>query len=32
MSYVFDAKRYDGAQFRTCGHSGIVLPPVSLGL
>lgn len=32
MSYVFDAKRYDGAQFRRCGQSGIVLPPVSLGL
>ena len=32
MSYVFDAKRYDGAQFRQCGKSGIVLPPVSLGL
>jgi L-glyceraldehyde 3-phosphate reductase len=32
MSYVVDAKRYDGAQFRRCGHSGIVLPSVSLGL
>lgn len=32
MSYVADAKRYDGAQFRQCGRSGIVLPPVSLGL
>jgi len=32
MSYVADAKRYDGAQFRRCGRSGIVLPPVSLGL
>src|ERR1700756_4933125 len=32
MSYVFDAKRYDGAQFRRCGRSGIVLPAVSLGL
>ena len=32
MSYVFDAKRYDRAQFRRCGLSGIVLPPVSLGL
>ncbi len=27
-----DAKRYDGALFRRCGRSGIVLPPVSLGL
>jgi L-glyceraldehyde 3-phosphate reductase len=32
MSYEFDAKRYDGGQFRRCGKSGIVLPPVSLGL
>jgi L-glyceraldehyde 3-phosphate reductase len=32
MSYVPAAKRYDGAQFRRCGRSGIVLPPVSLGL
>ncbi len=32
MSYLPDAKRYDGAQFRRCGQSGLVLPPVSLGL
>jgi L-glyceraldehyde 3-phosphate reductase len=32
MSYVPNAKRYEGAQFRLCGRSGIVLPPVSLGL
>jgi L-glyceraldehyde 3-phosphate reductase len=32
MSYVPNAKRYDGAEFRRCGRSGIVLPPVSLGL
>jgi L-glyceraldehyde 3-phosphate reductase len=32
MSYVADAKRYDGAMFRRCGRSGIALPPVSLGL
>jgi L-glyceraldehyde 3-phosphate reductase len=32
MSYVPDAKRYDGAIFRRCGRSGIVLPPVSVGL
>jgi L-glyceraldehyde 3-phosphate reductase len=32
MSYLPDAKRYDGAIFRRCGRSGIVLPPVSLGL
>jgi L-glyceraldehyde 3-phosphate reductase len=27
-----NAERYDGAEFRRCGRSGIVLPPVSLGL
>ncbi len=32
MTYVPDAKRYDGAIFRRCGRSGLVLPPVSLGL
>lgn len=32
MTYVADAKRYDGAQFRRCGNSGLVLPPISLGL
>jgi L-glyceraldehyde 3-phosphate reductase len=32
MSYIPDGKRYDGAEFRRCGRSGIVLPPVSLGL
>jgi len=32
MDYVADAKRYEGAMFRRCGRSGIVLPPVSLGL
>jgi L-glyceraldehyde 3-phosphate reductase len=32
MSFLPDAKRYDGPQFRRCGRSGIVLPPVSLGL
>jgi L-glyceraldehyde 3-phosphate reductase len=32
MSYVPNAKRYDGAQFRRCGRSGILLPPISLGL
>jgi L-glyceraldehyde 3-phosphate reductase len=32
MSYVADAKRYENAPFRRCGKSGIVLPPVSLGL
>lgn len=32
MNYVADAKRYEQAQFRRCGRSGIVLPPISLGL
>ncbi len=32
MTYIPDAKRYDEAQFRRCGRSGLVLPPVSLGL
>jgi len=31
-SYLPDPKRYDQAQFRRCGRSGIVLPPISLGL
>jgi L-glyceraldehyde 3-phosphate reductase len=32
MCYTPDAKRYDGTAFRRCGQSGIVLPPISLGL
>ncbi len=32
MSYVPNEKRYEQAQFRRCGRSGIVLPPISLGL
>src|SRR5579871_5841041 len=32
MSYVADAKRYESTPFRRCGRSGIVLPPISLGL
>lgn len=32
MAYEPDPKRYEGAQFRRCGQSGMVLPPVSLGL
>src|ERR1700757_4878861 len=32
MTYTPDAKRYDGASFRRCGRSGIVLPPISVGL
>ena len=32
MTYVADANRYDSASFRRCGRSGLVLPPISLGL
>jgi L-glyceraldehyde 3-phosphate reductase len=32
MSYQPNPKRYDQAAFRRCGRSGLVLPPVSLGL
>ena len=32
MTYTPDAKRYEGAEFRRCGNSGLVLPPISLGL
>jgi len=31
-SYIPDPKRYHQAPFRRCGRSGIVLPPISLGL
>ncbi|MEO8737743.1 MAG: L-glyceraldehyde 3-phosphate reductase [Edaphobacter sp.] len=32
MTYLPDEKRYDRALFNRCGQSGIVLPPISLGL
>ena len=32
MTYTPDAKRYDRENFRRCGRSGILLPPISLGL
>jgi len=32
MSFIPNAKRYDGAMFRRSGKSGIVLPPISVGL
>jgi L-glyceraldehyde 3-phosphate reductase len=32
IPYVPDPNRYDHATFRRCGRSGIVLPPISLGL
>ncbi len=30
--YVAAPARYDAAAFRRCGHSGLALPPISLGL
>jgi L-glyceraldehyde 3-phosphate reductase len=32
MTYQPDPNRYEQANFRRCGRSGIVLPPISLGL
>lgn len=32
MTYLPNPQRYESVQFRRCGRSGIVLPPVSLGL
>lgn len=32
MSYEPDASRYDKATYRRCGKSGLVLPPISVGL
>jgi L-glyceraldehyde 3-phosphate reductase len=32
MTYVADPTRYDSAPFRRTGRSGLVLPPISLGL
>jgi L-glyceraldehyde 3-phosphate reductase len=32
MPYVPASSRYDHATFRRCGNSGLVLPPISLGL
>jgi L-glyceraldehyde 3-phosphate reductase len=32
MTYVANTQRYDGTPFRRSGRSGIVLPPISLGL
>ncbi len=32
MTYIPDPRRYETAHFRRCGRSGIVLPPISLGL
>ena len=32
MSYIPDPNRYESTEFRRCGRSGLVLPPISLGL
>ena len=32
MTYLANPKRYEEVRFRRCGHSGLMLPPVSLGL
>lgn len=32
MGYIPDPNRYETATFRRCGRSGLVLPPVSVGL
>jgi len=29
--YIPNDKRYDGSEFRRCGQSGLLLPPISLG-
>ena len=32
MSYKADKKRYDKLTYRRCGKSGLLLPPITLGL
>ena len=32
MGYIPDQNRYEKATFRRCGNSGLVLPPISIGL
>ena len=32
MEYVANENRYEGVEYRSCGESGLRLPPVSLGL
>jgi L-glyceraldehyde 3-phosphate reductase len=32
MHYTPSANRYEGASYRRCGRSGLLLPPISLGL
>ena len=32
MSYIADRNRYNQLSYERCGHSGVLLPPISLGL
>lgn len=32
MTYVADEKRYEAAEYKKCGESGLKLPPISLGM
>ena len=32
MTYLPSAKRYDTMRYNRCGRSGLMLPPISLGL
>ena len=32
MSYTPNLKRYNQLNYRRCGHSGLQLPPITLGL
>ncbi|MEG2114393.1 MAG: L-glyceraldehyde 3-phosphate reductase, partial [Hafnia sp.] len=32
MSYLASPKRYQSMEYRRCGHSGLQLPAISLGL
>tara|TARA_B100000674_G_C37586693_1_gene798884 strand:+ start:63 stop:365 length:303 start_codon:yes stop_codon:yes gene_type:complete len=32
MSYIANAKRYEKLIYRRCGNSGLLLPPITLGL
>lgn len=32
MNYIANASRYDQMKYRRCGHSGLLLPAISLGL
>ena len=32
MTYIANSKRYLKLNYRRCGHSGLLLPPITLGL